>query len=188
MPRRCVANRFATSDRRRAFCSRDTGTAKDKLSWKWSKGMASTLGEFGDPTAMGSTAAHTVCLYDDIATTPTLVATLEVDRAGDTCSGKPCWKVTGGGTGASFKDKAATSDGVTKMQFAGKPGTGSKISFSAAGTNLAAVLPTPISGTEFFDQDTDVLIQLSTSESAVCWESSFATPAKNRVDQFSDKF
>ena len=69
----------------------------------------------GNPET-GST-SYDVCLFDDA---DNLVASLLVDRAGDTCAGKPCWKAKKD-TGWQYQDKGASSDGVTKMKLSAAP-------------------------------------------------------------------
>jgi hypothetical protein len=65
--------------------------------------------QLGDPRG-GETAYH-VCIYDDA---DTLAGALTVDRAGDSCGSKPCWKALGS-TGWKYRDAQATSDGVSRL-------------------------------------------------------------------------
>ena len=57
------------------------------------------------------------CLYDEA---DSLVASLAVDRAGDVCAGRACWKATGGeppaGKGFLYKDKELAADGVQLLK------------------------------------------------------------------------
>jgi hypothetical protein len=49
-----------------------------------------TQSDFGDPVS--GTTAYAVCLYDEAEQ---LVADLRVDRTGETCGTKPCWRALG---------------------------------------------------------------------------------------------
>jgi hypothetical protein len=64
---------------------------------------------FGDPVA-GAT-AYAVCVYGEPGT---LVATLRVNRAGQPCGTRSCWK-TVGGPGYKYADKQLASDGVLQV-------------------------------------------------------------------------
>jgi cysteine-rich repeat protein len=86
---------------------------REKLIVKWQQGPALAPSAFGDPVA-GQT-AYAVCLYDDDGAR---VATYVVDRAGDTCDTKPCWKGLGkpaGTTGYQYTDQALAAGGMQRM-------------------------------------------------------------------------
>jgi len=106
------------------------GKERLKLSWKKIT-TATTRSDFGDPVG-GSTVA-TLCIFNDggILVGQPLV----VDRGGQMCGGKPCWKATGS-QGLAYQDKAASADGITKMSFGGRPAGKGKA--SAQGKNNAA--------------------------------------------------
>jgi lysophospholipase L1-like esterase len=93
---------------------------KEQLKLQWKKlATATTQGEFGDPVS-GSEAAAT-CLYGDAGA---LIQQFEVDRAGQTCAGNPCWKAKGT-AGYSCKDKESSADGIGQLSFgAGDAGKG----------------------------------------------------------------
>jgi len=67
------------------------------------------LADLGDP--VGGTTRYDVCLYDGANQ---LVAELSVDRAGQSCGSKPCWKAAGA-AGFKYKDAAASASGVSKL-------------------------------------------------------------------------
>lgn len=89
---------------------------KEKILAKLVGGPSLLQSDFGNPEA-GST-VYDVCLFDDQGE---LITSLTVDRAGASCAGKPCWKAKKD-TGWQYKDKDASSDGVTKMKLFGGPG------------------------------------------------------------------
>jgi hypothetical protein len=150
----------------------DTG---DALQWKWTKGAATAKADFGDP--LGPIGGFTLCLYDEIAGTPTLVQQAQIPFGG-LCSGKPCWKESG--TGFKYKSKT-NADGIQsvglKAGVAGKP----TITVKGKGTNVA-VPALPLS------QNPTVTVQLLGGAGNVCWDSSFGAPAgKNLATTFVDK-
>jgi hypothetical protein len=61
---------------------------RDSVTWRWTRGDATALGEFGDPTASDD---YQLCLYDESGPEPELVMEA-VALAGGTCGNKPCWK------------------------------------------------------------------------------------------------
>jgi hypothetical protein len=48
-------------------------------------------------------------------------------------------------------------------------------------------MPTPVSGTKFFDMDTAVTVQLINNRSSLCWTSQFTTAKTNTAAQFKAK-
>jgi hypothetical protein len=93
---------------------------KDSLLWKWIRGAATTQTEMGADPVNGST-SYAVCVYDQSAGVASLEVQLRVDRSGDTCAAKPCFKALGGdpptGDGWKSKDGDAASDGVLRLLF-----------------------------------------------------------------------
>ena len=141
---------------------------KDRLRWKWAKGAATTIADFGTPL---TTTDYAFCVYD----AGTLVAKIKIP-AGGTCAGKPCWSVKS--TSMKYKDKDLTPDGIQQLKL--KTGVNGKaqIQIKGRGDNL----PMP---TLPFTQP--VRAQLLSSD-GVCWEATFSAPAsKNVAEQFKDK-
>ena len=112
---------------------RETKNGSEKLSIKATKGPALTQADFGNPLVAGGT-PYTACVYDDAGAR---VLELEVDRAGELCEGKSCWKSTGGsppsGNGFLYKDKGLASDGVQLLSL--KAGAAGKSKFSLKAAN-----------------------------------------------------
>jgi len=139
--------------------SNDKHAGKENLKLRWAKiATTTTRGSFGDPVG-GSTVAA-LCVFND-AGTP--VGELIVDRAGQTCGTKPCWKATGK-QGLAYRDKTASAAGVIKIGFVG--GAASKGKASAQGKNNASKgltsLPTGISAA--LAGNTSPTIELVTSD------------------------
>ena len=157
----------------------DTDTTKQKFTWKWLKGMVQ-LGrtDFGDPVN-GST-NYKLCVYDETGGTPVFKMGASIANGG-TCGAKPCWKAVST-KGWAYKDKVGKADGITKVQLkGGKPG---RPLVQAQGKGASLPMPAPVSGTEFFDQDPAVIVQLHNSSSPNCWSSTFDSSKKNDGTQF----
>lgn len=140
---------------------------KDSLKWKWLKGEATSLADFGDP--LGSD-GWLLCIYD--AGVP--VSSTELP-AGGTCGTKPCWSAKP--TGFTYKDAALTPDGaqaaVMKAGVAGKP----SISITAKGVALETPTPSAFTG--------PLRVQLQGRTG--CFEATYSAPfKKNAGGAFSD--
>jgi hypothetical protein len=144
---------------------------KDKLVWKWSKGGATTQGEFGDPTA-GAT--YALCFY--AGATPALIEGASIPPAG----GK--WSAIGT-KGYKYNDAAGTNDGITKVIVKGGAAGKSKALVKGKGANL----PDFDSDLPVASGDLPLIVQLRNNATGICWESSFAAPKKNQLDQFNAK-
>ncbi len=114
---------------------RGTTSAKDRLSWKWNKGAASSLADFANPVS-GSAAYH-ICVYDSSITTQPLLD-LSVDPGG-TCGSKPCWK-TQSTKGFAYRNRAGSSDGIAAMKL--KAGVTGAAKVQVKATGAAVGLPT----------------------------------------------
>ncbi len=111
--------------------SNEKKAGKEKLLLQWKKiTTATTRASFGDP--VGGTTVAVLCVFDDAGT---LVQEQVVDRAGQACGAKPCWKTTGK-QGLAYADKNASAAGVTKLSFGG--GAANKGKAAAQGKNDAA--------------------------------------------------
>jgi hypothetical protein len=148
--------------------------AKDQVKWKWKKGDAVAQADLGDPD---TTATYTLCVYDTTLAVESLVASIRVEpNAGWQSKDPKGWK---------YKDKTGAENGVQKVQL--KTGDAGKSKAQVKAKGAAIPMPQPFSGTEFFDQDTEVIVQLVNDQTATCWTSEFTTAKKNEVDQFKAK-
>lgn len=143
---------------------------KDQVNWKYIKGAATTLADFGTPL---TTTDYTLCVYDaSAAPQPILLAHIP---AGGTCGTKPCWKAIKGGF--KYNDKLLDPDGIQQLQL--KSGVATKAKIIAKGKGVNLPMPAlPLSPT--------VTVQLK-SESGVCWEARYTNPQKNIPEQFRSK-
>lgn len=163
---------------------RDSGVpSRRKLSWQWTGGStALEQADFGDPIN-GST-AYTLCLYDQSGAAPVYESGATIPPG--TCgSAGTCWRSAAGGAGWSYKEKLGHRDGITKIDLRGGIAGRPRVLVQGAGVSLQ--MPQPFSGTEFFDQDPAVIVQLHASSPASCWSSTFdvADVTRNSATQFS---
>ena len=143
---------------------------KDKLVWKWLKGDATTLAEFGSPT---TTTEYALCVYAGTSAAPILEA-----EVGPSAT---LW-APAGTTGLKYKDPAGTtSDGVTKVLL--KEGAAGKAKTLLKGKG--ADLPDAPAG----PYTLPVTAQLVNSTNSVCFEGVYDTGdiIKNETELFKAK-
>jgi hypothetical protein len=138
-------------------------TAKDKLTWKWIKGAATTTADLADPTA---TADYALCIFSN----GNLVAQMNVPPASH-------WS-TLGTKGYKYNDSSESQDGAQKIILKSGTAGKSKILVKGKGPNLHE--PTiPLSF--------PVSVQLFNYQSGVCFDSTFSTALKNTGTLFKAK-
>jgi hypothetical protein len=154
---------------------KETPPGKEKLLAKLVGGPALAQTDLGNPLSSGGT-EYGVCIYDQ---TSALVGQLLVDRAGDTCSGSPCWKAIGGtppgGKGYSYKDDALAADGVFKILYKGGAAGKSKALVKDTGNHsIAGALQTSSS----------VTVQLRGDDAPTCLSLTVSTIKKHDATFF----
>jgi hypothetical protein len=138
-----------------------TPDSKDKLTWKFIKGPATTQTQLGDPT---TTADYALCVYAGSANA--LVAQINVPPSNTK------WK-TLGTKGYKFLDNTLADDGAQKILVKGGAAGKSKMLVKGKGVNL----PDPVLPLDF-----PVTVQLFNYQTGVCFDSSFsALSAKKNV-------
>jgi cysteine-rich repeat protein len=151
---------------------------KDKLSWKYTKGAATTVADLGNPTTATD---YELCVYDGPGAGASLLLGASIP-AGGTCSGKPCWKMIGAapGKGFKYKDKEQRPDGIGSVVVKAGPEGRAKILVKGKGIWLdMPALPVATNAT--------VTVQLS-NDAGTCWSDTYGAPAmKNDGVQFKDK-
>jgi len=149
--------------------SNSADPSKDKFNWDWTSGAAFDQADLGLPSSQTD---YRLCVYDTTGGVPSLATSLWVP------GGSAGWR-NFTPKGWRYLNSFGTNDGIRKLQL--KPGIAgkSKIKLTAAGSNLP--LPAPDSLSEFFDQDTTVIVQLRSSDDE-CWTSSFAVGTGTRVN------
>lgn len=107
---------------------------KEKIILKLIGGPEIFGSDWGDLTEIDG-GAQSGCVYADgvplFGLDSSLVAELAIDRAGQECAGKDCWKAAGP-LGFIYKDKSASEDGVSSAKLLGGPAGKSKILLKAA--------------------------------------------------------
>jgi hypothetical protein len=154
--------------------SRKGGATKSKLSWQLSKGQAFDQMDLGTPEA---TTSYTLCVYDQTGNVSELVGEVTIEPNANWVAAPP--------KGYSYKDKTGAQGGVQKAALKTGAVDKTKVQIKAKGTKLP--LPIPLSGTETFDQDSAVIVQLINSTTSTCWTSSFTSNSKNDGEQFKAK-
>lgn len=155
----------------------ETKPGKEKLTAALSGGPALAQSDFGHPDS-GAT-VYDICLFDDGGH---LAASFRVDRAGDTCAGKPCWKANKE-TGWKYQDKTAASDGITKMLVAGGAAGKSKIQLQAANNAKKEQLAMPTGIAAALQSATNVTLQVRASD-AQCFSVLIDEIKKQEADAF----
>jgi hypothetical protein len=157
----------------------DADPGKQRLTWKWNKGVVPLdVGDLGDPLAGGT--AYAVCIYDQTGGEPVFKMGALV-APGDTCDAGPCWSARGS-SGWVYKNRAGNAAGITKVLL--KSGEAGKAKVLVRGAGAALPLPAAASATEFFDQDPAVIVQLHATSPPSCWSSAFATAKRNDDSHF----
>ncbi len=149
-----------------SFSVNEASPGQEKLEATLARGPLVTQASFGDPSAVDGTVVA-LYVYDDAGAQ---VAALEVDRAGESCGTKPCWKPLGAvlptGSGFGYKDAAGSASGVRSLKLAG--GAAGKSSLSVSAANQAkkgqTALPTGIAAA--LSATTSVRLELHTSDAA----------------------
>jgi hypothetical protein len=152
-----------------------TPDAKDQVKWKWSRGAATTVADFGNPVT--GTPVYKLCVYDT-SVRPQPLMDLDVPPGG-TCGTKPCWKATGT-KGYAYRNKAALPDGITSVKL--KMGIVGKAKVQAVGKGDPLPLPSlPLT--------LPVTVQLVLQDGATnrCWQTTYTTNKANTALLFNAK-
>ena len=135
--------------------------SRNRLTWRWKRGDATALGDFGAP--LSTTTTFGLCLYDASAESQPRLDTGVAGGAG--------WKATGT-SGFSYANASGVPFGVHRM----------KLRAGAAGTPRVLVkgrrerLELPVLPLTY-----PVTVQLLVDDGGgiECWEATFATPTRN---------
>lgn len=138
---------------------------KDKLGWKWTKGEATSLSDFGMPAG---TTSYTLCLF---AGTGNAV----FDHA-EVPPSPAKWSALAG-RGFKYKDAAGSADGIAKMTLVAGAAGKAKIIVKGEGGGLS--LGSPPYGLP-------VTVQMTNSSTSACWASTFdaADIKRNALGRF----
>jgi hypothetical protein len=147
-----------------------TPDKRDALAWRWVKGQATSIADFGDPLTSGAS-DYTLCVFDGSPDPqPRLAVTAP---AGGTCGTKPCWKMTR--TGYKYKNRLFGDGALSIVE---RPGADSKAKVIIRGKGTSLGMP-PLPPTF------PVTVQLKRDDDAnLCWEETYSTAEKNSSDRF----
>lgn len=144
---------------------------RDRLIWKWGRGAATTVADFGDPL---TSASYLLCVYDDSAEPQPRIALAA--PAGGTCFEDPCWK-TAGTRGFSYRDrdKALTPDGLTNVILRRGDAGRARVIVKGKG---------PKTGADAIPLTPQVTVQLHNTDTGVCWDAEYSVPTENSSTLF----
>lgn len=154
----------------------------EKLTLKLAKGPGLTAEDFGEPADRGAT-SYAVCIFDD---EDDLAGTLVVDRGGESCGRRDCWRRLGD-DGFRYRDPARAADGVQKAKLVAGPAGRSRIELRAR--NVAARgsghLPTGIAAALAGAEGATV--QIVGSDTPACFSATFDRVVRNGAAEFRAK-
>lgn len=110
-----------------------TDASDDRLSWKWSRGEATTLMDLGNPLGSDD---YALCVYDESASTPTLLFRAVAPARESLCGNAARWSAPTG-SGIKYKDAGLTPDGMDSIRLKVGSAGKSKLIVKAAGSNLS---------------------------------------------------
>jgi hypothetical protein len=155
---------------------------KERIQARFAGGPALEQADFGDPTVADGTRLA-LCLYDGAGAR---VAQLVVDRAGESCGAKPCWKSLGtppAGKGFAYKDAVGSADGMRALKL--KAGSDGAPTLAASASNRAKKgersLATGVA--ERLATSAEVRLELHTSHAA-CFGVTLSDVRKQESDRF----
>ncbi len=142
---------------------------RDGLAWRWNKGQATAITDFGDPTR---NTRYSLCLYDQSSDPQPRI---EVGMfAGGSCNARPCWKRTRSGFRYSSRLGNAAASGVTRLGL--KAGNDARARITLAGKG--AFLPIENLGFSL-----PVTVQLR-NDLGSCWTADYSAFLRNDVSEY----
>ena len=142
---------------------------KDTVLWKWLKGEALNVTDFGSPLTADN---YSLCIYDESGATPQLLLGATAP-AGRTCGKNPCWK-TPTKKSIKFKNALRTDDGIDTITLTA--GAAGKAQTVVSMQGIALKMP-------HLPLNVPLRAQLQASNGQ-CWDTHFSTFRKNLSDQF----
>lgn len=133
---------------------------KDFLQWKWVRGAATALGDFGTPL-LANTSASMLCVYDDAHPGGARIAAKIA--AGGACGARPCWKAAK--NAFRYANPPGNPAGIFAVLL--KAGADGKAAVQVGAKGVALPLPAASLGAS-------VTVQLQ-ARSGACWSSELAT-------------
>jgi len=141
----------------------------DRITWKWLKGEATTVGQFGNPP--GGAPSYALCIYDQSAGVSSLYFEGRLPAGA-------LWSARGT-TGFKYKDAALTNDGMNSVTL--RAGLTGKAKIIAKGKGAGLGL-----STAQLQKNPSVIVQMKDT-AGLCWESRYSAATKNTPEEFSAK-
>jgi hypothetical protein len=154
--------------------SNPAGTGNDRLTWKWTYGAATSLGDFGTPLVDTN---YQLCAFDAQGRT---IARASAPPGGD-CGGRPCWKQTATKIAYRSRDRRPAGGGPrSSVRMTLRPGAAGKARIVVQGRGVHLDL-SPLPAAQ------PVRVQLKSS-AGQCWEAVYSVPPKrNDATRFQDR-
>jgi hypothetical protein len=151
----------------------DVANSKDKLIFKWIKGVSTDKTDFADPTASTD---YALCIYS--GSSETLVMEANVPPSSTKWDEKT--------KGYKYKDPSRFEDGISKIILKGSTDNNSKALVKGQGANLP---DDPPASNPALELDLPVKAQLVNLDTEVCFEGNYDTPEikKNESGKFKAK-
>jgi hypothetical protein len=142
-------------------------TSKNSLAWKWNKGAATAIADFGDPL---TATTYGLCVYDEADGNPMLLMDV-VASAGSS------WVQTA--TGFKYTNKRPTGNQLQQVTL--RAGASGKAKISASGKGDGLPMPElPL------EQGPTVIAQFQNG-AGTCWEADYSSATKNSSTLFKAK-
>ncbi len=159
---------------------------RDKLQWKWLRGAATDMADFGDPVAADD---FHLCVFDHDSGEARIAASATLP-AGGSCGARECWKPVGSKArprGFRYGDRDGSADGVRKLMLRTGDTGKARIDLQAQGESLS--LPGAVSAERYFNVDGELTLQLTSGRDGVCWQTVVEPAAvqKNSAEIFRAK-
>ena len=147
-----------------------TPDRKDRVQWKWGKGEATSLADFGLPETRDD---YALCVYELGIPAPTTALSLAQFHPTPACGTDPCWRRSA--KGLEFRNRFGFVDGLVQMSL--RAGTSGRATIGVKGKDFFLPLPdvpTPLAP--------PILVQLQ-GDQGQCWEATFSAPSRNDGEQ-----
>lgn len=143
-----------------------TSDTRDRLTWAWRKGAATTFADFGNPTVA---TPYTICLYDTIGGVPQRRFTQSIPPGAR-------WKAYS--RGFRYRDSALTYGGINSITLT--EGATGRASVQVQGHGQPLALPMlPL------QRQPNVIMQLLSDNA--CWSATYSTATENSPTRFKAK-
>lgn len=142
---------------------------RDALLWRWARGAATSVADFGDPR---TTTGYALCVFS-AADGPSRLFLSVVAPAGGACRHARCWKARGR-RGFRYRDPDLTPDGLAVIAL--KPGPDGRAAIVVKGRGRRLGLPALPPGPT-------VNVQLQATTGA-CWDADYSTALRRTASLF----